>query len=66
MRHGWEVTIFVYAHRAILDGIRFSISPSRVIISAGNERREIPLEYIVKVVDRVSGEQIYLVNYDAD
>ena len=28
VRHGGEVTIFVDAHRAICDGIRFSVSPS--------------------------------------
>ena len=59
VRKGGEVCVFVDAHRAMRCGIRFCVSPSRVIISPGNEEGIIPAEFIVKAIDRRSGSQIF-------
>ena len=54
-----EVCIFVDAHQAMSCGLVFSITPSQVIVCAGDDHGIIPPCFIVKAIDRRSGSQIF-------
>ena len=59
VRKGGEVSIYVDVERAMNDGIKFMVAPSKVIVTAGNDDGELPLQYIVKAEDKTSGAQIF-------
>ena len=59
MRNGGEVCVFVDMQRAMSDGLRFSVTPSRVIVTPGNDHGILSACYIVKAIDRESSEQIW-------
>ena len=51
--------MFVDVQRAMYDGISFGVTPSRIIVSPGNVDGIVSPCYIVKAIDRRSGEQIW-------
>ena len=53
------MSVYVDVGKAMSDGIKFMIAPSKVIVTAGNADGELPLQYIVKAEDKASGAQIY-------
>ena len=66
VRRGGEVCIYVDAHKAMVDGIIFSVTPSRVIVTTGNAEGVVPMDYIVKATDRRSGAQLHPATPDTD
>ena len=59
VREDANLCVFVNTKAAIEAGIPFSVTPSGVIVSPGNDDGCIPVEFIVKVTDRFSKEQVY-------
>lgn len=48
MRASSDVYIYIDYEKALADGIKFFKSTNGVILSPGNEKGEIPLEYVAR------------------